>query len=158
MRELCSAALVAAMLLCCHAAASGTGSEERDFAVVGYVPEYRSGGLDWENVAPHYTHLVFFSVEVDELGQIVARDRLPPPDVLERAHAARATHGTKLMLSIGGFGRTNGFPFVAQRRKVRRSFIHKQLVPLMQELDLDGFDSALVPRRAGTSNSLSATC
>ncbi len=45
------------------------------FAVVGYLPEWRYNGLDWEAVSDHLTHLIFFSIEVDSQGSFAAMDR-----------------------------------------------------------------------------------
>ncbi len=48
---------------------------EKKFAVVGYLPEWRYGGVDWEAISDHLTHLIFFSIEVDKEGSFAAMDR-----------------------------------------------------------------------------------
>ena len=48
--------LVLATLLCSTLA--------RDFSLVGYLPEWRHEGADFDRLAESLTHLVLFSVEV----------------------------------------------------------------------------------------------
>ena len=50
-------------------------SNSTKFAVVGYLPEWRYGGVDWEAISDHLTHLIFFSIEVDKQSSFAAMDR-----------------------------------------------------------------------------------
>ncbi len=55
---------------------SGTeNTMSSDFAVVAYLPEWRYNGVDYEAIADHLTHLIFFSIEVDSQGEFAAMDR-----------------------------------------------------------------------------------
>ena len=94
----------------------------RPFAVVGYLPEYRHEGRDWNATCASLTHLLLFSVEVDREANLVALDRLPRPDgdaaIALRDAAAR--HGTKLLVTLGGAGRANALPLVAADERLRR--------------------------------------
>jgi hypothetical protein len=57
-------------------------SQVVSFNVVGYLPEYRVGGIsDWGAVLHHVTHLVLFSVEIAMDGSVAELSRLPAPDV-----------------------------------------------------------------------------
>ena len=50
---------------------------DANFAVVGYMPEWRFGGIDWDSVCPFLTDLLLFSIEVDNDANFAALDRLP---------------------------------------------------------------------------------
>ena len=86
----------------------------RPFAVVGYLPEYRHEGRDWNATCASLTHLLLFSVEVDREANLVALDRLLAPTATPRSPSrAAARHGTKLLVTLGGAGRANALPLVA---------------------------------------------
>ena len=69
------------------------GSTARDFALVGYMPEWRHEGADFDRLSSHLSHLVLFSaeaiywlkdfsqcifyVQVTPKGDIAGLDRLP---------------------------------------------------------------------------------
>lgn len=93
------------------------------FAVVGYLPEWRFGGTDWDATCASLTHLLLFSMEVATDAKLTATDRFPSPDAMITLREAAATHGTKLLLSLGGNSRTNGFPVVAVNKKLRRKLV-----------------------------------
>ena len=44
------------------------GSRARDFALVGYMPEWRHEGADFDRLSSHLSHLILFSAEVIHLG------------------------------------------------------------------------------------------
>ena len=94
----------------------------RPFAVVGYLPEYRHEGRDWNATCASLTHLLLFSVEVDRDANLVALDRLPHPDgdAALALRDAAARHGTKLLVTLGGAGRVNALPLVAADERLRR--------------------------------------
>jgi hypothetical protein len=52
-----------------------TQTNNSKFAVVGYLPEWRYSGVDWEAISDHLTHLIFFSIEVDKQASFAAMDR-----------------------------------------------------------------------------------
>ena len=43
------------------------GSRARDFALVGYMPEWRHEGADFDRLSSHLSHLILFSAEVIHL-------------------------------------------------------------------------------------------
>lgn len=59
-------------------------------------------------------------MEVAADAKLTATDRFPSPEDMSTLRAAAARHGTKLLLSLGGNARTNGFPQVAVDKKLRR--------------------------------------
>ena len=52
------------------------------FNTVGYMPEWRYEGADFDRLCQHLTHLILFSVEMTPKGDIIALDRLPRPELL----------------------------------------------------------------------------
>lgn len=92
-------------------------------ALVGYLPEWRYAGANFETLAAAYTHLIFFSAEPSPDGRVVGLDRLPPADVLADARAAAAKTGTALLLCFGGNGRSSGFSAMTRDAAARKRFI-----------------------------------
>ena len=127
------------MLIAALALASPDSSDASEFAVVAYLPEWRYEGANWEKISEHTTHLLLFSAEPAANGKIVAKDRLPRPELLAEARAAATRHGTKLLICFGGNGRSAGFSPMVRSRKARRRFV-RELVELCDELGLDGVD------------------
>jgi len=134
--RLCLSLLLATVLEVQTAPASDLGG---DVAVVSYLPEWRYEGANWETICEHSTHLLLFSPEPDAKGNIVALDRIPRKELLEEARRAATRHGTQLMLSFGGNGRSDGFSGMSRKKKARARFVEK-LVVLLDKLDLDGVD------------------
>lgn len=124
------------------------------FAVFGYLPEYRQRDFPYEDVfrSGAITHLIFFSVEIDPVTLRIVHfeDRLPrlttdvtagesesPWDAIRR-HAT--AHDVRLMVCIGGGGRSHGFaPLMAADSAVRQRF-NAQLNDLVLLYRLDGVD------------------
>ncbi|KAF4740338.1 chitinase [Perkinsus olseni] len=117
------------------------GEKVNPFRVFGYLPEYRlSDDIDFDGIfSSGVTDLIFFSVEVGYLGIIEQKQRLPSPTILEKARAAADAHGGRLMVSIGGAGRSQGFAdMVAHNGDVRRFL--SQLDDMFNKYQLDGVD------------------
>ena len=70
---------------------------------VGYMPEWRHEGADFDRLSRHLTHLILFSAEVLHLlsqqlilhlhqvtpkGEIAGLDRLPRPELMGEARQA----------------------------------------------------------------------
>ena len=110
------------LLLWLAALASSACAAASAFAVVGYLPEWRYGGANFELLFETLTHLAFFSAEPSASGALLGLDRLPDAETLAAAKAAAARTGTKLLLCLGGNGRSAGFaaatstPAARQRR------------------------------------------
>eukprot|EP00747_Dinoflagellata_sp_TGD_P029279 gnl/TRDRNA2_/TRDRNA2_133819_c0_seq1.p1 gnl/TRDRNA2_/TRDRNA2_133819_c0~~gnl/TRDRNA2_/TRDRNA2_133819_c0_seq1.p1 ORF type:complete len:235 (+),score=36.44 gnl/TRDRNA2_/TRDRNA2_133819_c0_seq1:88-792(+) len=114
-------------------------------AVVGYLPEYRHSGMDWEAVAKATTHLIFFSLEVGANGQLDQVDRLPGSRALAQAKTARDQYGTKLLVCVGGAGRSSGLSrLIAGEAEVRKKFA-ASVVKFLDWYGLDGLDVDFEP-------------
>lgn len=123
----------------CSTATSNNNKEDKKFAVVGYVPEYRYGIIDWDAMCKHLTHAIFFSIEVTKDGELSAMDRFPNSDILARAHEAAKKYGTKLMICFGGNSRSGGFGHLVLFPEKRAHFI-KNVMKLLDDNSLDGVD------------------
>jgi len=110
-----------------------------NFSTVGYMPEWRHEGADFDRICQHLTHLIFFSLEMTPKGDIISLDRLPRPELLSEAKNAAAKHGTKLLLCLGGNGRSGGFSVMVRNNKNRKRFLDN-LVDLLDKYELDGVD------------------
>jgi len=115
------------------------GSTARDFSLVGYLPEWRHEGADFDRLASHLSHLILFSAEVTPKGDIAGLDRLPRPELMAEARKAASKHGTKLLLCLGGNGRSGGFSVMVRNQKNRHSFL-ASLSMLVEDYQLDGID------------------
>jgi len=109
------------------------------FSTVGYMPEWRYEGADFDRLCKHLTHLIFFSLEMTPKGDIIAMDRLPRPELLSEARGAATRHGTKLLLCLGGNGRSGGFSVMVRNSKNRARFV-QNLVETLETYQLDGVD------------------
>ena len=120
----CARLLLSLLLLaaaCCGRGAA-RGREGR-VSVVGYLPEWRYEGANWEVISAHTTHLILFSLEISTQGHITALDRMPRPALLAEARAAADRHGTKLLICFGGNGRSRGFSAMSRSPSARRRFV-----------------------------------
>ena len=43
------------------------------FNVVGYMPEWRHEGADFDRLCQHLTHLIFFSLEMTPKGEVLTQ-------------------------------------------------------------------------------------
>jgi GH18 family chitinase len=141
--------LAALLALVCPAAlvsALGTESaavapwQKEDFAVFGYLPEYRLGGFDYEAAfQAGLTHLLFFSLEIDKKGLPTALDRLPSKEAAKAARTAADKVGGKVLISFGGNARSDNFGEMATNIKRRKAFL-VALEKLMRDYEFDGID------------------
>lgn len=127
------------LLVALLAAAADQESGSGDVAVVSYLPEWRYEGANWETICEHSSHLLLFSVEPDRKGNIIAMDRIPRKELMDKAKKAAKRHGTWLMMSFGGNGRSDGFSAMTRSKKARGRFVGK-LVELLDKYGLDGVD------------------
>eukprot|EP00457_Paulinella_chromatophora_P010656 gb/GEZN01010767.1/.p1 GENE.gb/GEZN01010767.1/~~gb/GEZN01010767.1/.p1 ORF type:complete len:365 (+),score=53.77 gb/GEZN01010767.1/:25-1119(+) len=108
-------------------------------AVVAYLPEWRYEGANWDTIFQTVTHLLLFSLEMAANGKIIAKDRIPRPELMTEAQAARDRHGRKLLICFGGNGRSAGYGPMVASKQARKSFL-KQLRKLIATYKLDGVD------------------
>lgn len=109
------------------------------FNIVGYMPEWRHEGADFDRLCKHLSHLIFFSVEMTPKGDVIDLDRLPRQELLIEAREAATRHNTKLLVCFGGNGRSGGFSVMVRNSKNRKRFL-ENLVKLLDTYQLDGVD------------------
>ena len=103
--------------------------------VWAYLPEWRYDGANFASICRVVTHLILFSIEVTPEGKLSALDRLPRKNILADA---RASCG-KVLICVGGNGRSAGFSRAVASPKRRARFIG-ELLALCERLGLDGVD------------------
>mmetsp|Transcript_11188 Transcript_11188/g.41015 ORF Transcript_11188/g.41015 Transcript_11188/m.41015 type:complete len:438 (-) Transcript_11188:61-1374(-) len=108
-------------------------------AVVAYVPDYRYGSMDWGGLAARTSHVILFSIEVNRDGSLAALERFPSPYLLTKVKEHARQHDTKLLVGVGGAGRSAPFVQMSQSAEARKRFA-KQVVRLVEREELDGVD------------------
>lgn len=104
--------------------------------VTGYLPEYRLADYAPAPKAG-FDVLVLFSAEATPQGELDLA-RLPAA-ALERGRALKAQQGCLLLLSVGGWDRSAGFPALAADADARGRFA-QGLVAFCQARGFDGVD------------------
>ena len=106
------------------------------FRIAGYLPDYRAGAFDAE-AARGLTDLFVFSAEPTATGQLdVSRlDRFP----WTALHDLKTRDGVRLILCVGGWGRSKHFPAVAGSESLRQEFA-RAAVQVCLDRGLAGLD------------------
>ena len=109
---------------------------EPQFAVVGYLPEYRVESIDAERLRA-VTDLVYFGLVPSADGELPS----PPvkPDVLRKLHEFKRAADCRLLICVGGAGRSAGFARLATNDAARRRFINS-LLAACRSHGFDGVD------------------
>ncbi|CAE7495820.1 chiB1 [Symbiodinium natans] len=115
----------------------------QSFAVVGYVPDYRFGDIDWSKVVARTSHVVLFSLTPTEQGlegTPIIRNLLHPQSPLSQALERQGAEAPKVLVSIGGAGRSQGFSAAVSSKKGRKRMV-KLILDLLNEVpQLAGVD------------------
>jgi GH18 family chitinase len=107
-----------------------------EFRITAYLPEYRANSFDAEAAAA-LTDLILFSVEPDAGGSIdMSRLRRMP---WEKLYALKKDHGVRLILCVGGWGRSSNFAAVAKSDVIRPAFVASAVKTCLHH-KLDGLD------------------
>ena len=124
-----------------------------DFRVAGYLPEYRVDGLAVSQVAG-LTDLIVFSVWPKADGSLDAKGW--PKRKLAKAQALAVEAKARLLLAVGGWGRSAGFPGMAGNAVSRQRFV-KELTAFCQANQFKGvvYDWEF-PRNAKEENDCSS--
>lgn len=108
--------------------------QETDFAIIGYLPDYREVDPSW---GESLTDIIYFSAEPRPDGSLdTSRLR---EDIFQSLQALKAQHGTRIHLSVGGWERSSGFPAMSADPAVRRTFL-TELLAFARAHHLDGLD------------------
>ena len=111
-----------------------------NFAVVGYLPEWRYEGFNYAYNARGITHLIFFSLEPGPDGSLLhTEDRFPSNPILLEARTAFRARGGHVLVCFGGNGRSAHFPSVTRSPTARAAFV-RNAVDFVARKRLDGID------------------
>jgi chitinase len=105
-----------------------------NFLVIGYLPDYRQLLPEWGNCL---TDLIYFSAEPLPNGGLDS-SRLDP-DTLQALEGMKKRYGTRLHLSIGGWGRSGNFAPMVGDPQARQAFV-SNLLAFCERYSLDGAD------------------
>jgi GH18 family chitinase len=110
-----------------------------NFSVIGYLPEWRYEGANFDTICSHVSHLIFFSVEPSSNGDIIGKDRLPRDHILKDAQRAAKDHGCNLLVCFGGNGRSSGFSSMVRSKAARAKFI-ENVKNMLKNTRMSGVD------------------
>ncbi len=91
-----------------------------EFRIAGYLPEYRVDAMDPSQVAG-LTDLIAFSVTPRGDGSLDSKAW--PERRLKKARSLAAKAEARLLLAVGGWGRSAGFPGMAGNDRSRQRFV-----------------------------------
>eukprot|EP01083_Nonionella_stella_P097092 272930_1 len=127
------------VILICILFNQRVATKNNDFAIVGYVPEWRFDGIPFNAIIPHVTHLILFSIETDDGANLVELERLPSKEKMKEIRTLCTDSNTSLLVSFGGNGRSNGFPTISVSDTLRMQFV-RNTIQFLNEYSLDGID------------------
>lgn len=104
--------------------------------VVGYLPEYRLDPVVPERLTV-VTDLVFFSIEAPADGRLSTEP--VGQSVLQTLRSIQQVSGSNLLLCVGGWKRSKGFPSMTMEAGTRQRFI-KGLLVYCQTQGFNGVD------------------
>lgn len=105
-----------------------------DFRIAGYLPDYRVDTLD-SSQAAGLTDLVLFSVEPRKDGSLDTGNWTAQRLAKSRAIASEVQ--SRLMLTIGGWNRSDGFTAMAENSLLRQRFL-QCLLMFCEQSDIQG--------------------
>ena len=104
--------------------------------IVGYLPEYRIGSLHTD-MFEYCTDIIYFSIEPATDGSLILRESTL--DDIQKLTQIRGSRDVRLLISIGGWGRSEYFGVMALSDSARQAFTIN-LTNFLLEQGLDGAD------------------
>ncbi len=104
--------------------------------VIGYYPAWKRNEFSHQRV--HFellTYLAHAFTKPDALGNLIVPVDYLYPELLREAHR----YGVKVLMSIGGWGNSEGFPGMASAPETRTRFVN-QVVDFVRQHHYDGVD------------------
>ena len=106
------------------------------FAVIGYLPEYRLDSIKWDALSG-VTDLIYFGLAPNKNGRL-AESPIPRAALIKLQSIKQQAH-CRLLLSVGGWDRSNGFTELTSSPLSRQLFI-RNLVQYCRQNAFDGID------------------
>jgi len=105
-----------------------------DFLIIGYLPDYRQINPDWGKCL---TDIIYFSAEPQADGSLNT-GRLNA-GLLRNLQEMQAQYGTRILVSVGGWGRSDQFAAMTANTQSRSRFV-QGLAKYIRENKLNGAD------------------
>jgi len=96
------------------------GTRESSFSIVGYLPEYRVETVSPEKLIP-ITDLIYFGIKPPANGHLPVTP--VKKSILRKLHEIKHITKCRLLICVGGWGRSTGFPALAGNKDFRKQFI-----------------------------------
>ena len=109
---------------------------QADFALVGYLPEYRVAKITPKQVQG-VTDIIYFSLKPEADGKLASN--VIKPDVLKKLQTLQSATKCKLLICVGGWGRSEHFPALAANPASRKRLISQMLAYCLKN-GFDGID------------------
>ncbi len=110
--------------------------QQEKFAIAAYLPEYRMSGLSIEKIQGA-TELIYFGIEPTQDGRLSAESI--PVEHLKQLRNYQEKEDVRILLTVGGWGRSEHFPTVAGQSDLREVWI-KSLKQFCIEHGFSGVD------------------
>lgn len=123
-------------ILCLITGLITLATAQAEFALIGYLPEYRVAGITKEQVQG-VTDLIYFGLKPEADGKLGSN--VIKPDVLKKLRTLQLSTKCKLLICIGGWGRSEHFPALAASPASRKRFIDEILKYCLKH-GFDGID------------------
>jgi len=104
--------------------------------IVGYLPEYRIGSLHTD-MFEYCTEIIYFSIEPASDGSLILRESTL--EDLQKLTLMRGNRDVRLLISLGGWGRSAHFAEMALSDSARQAFTIN-LTNFLLDQELDGAD------------------
>jgi GH18 family chitinase len=128
--------LLPLMLFLCFTATPRAAEKTQLFIVAGYLPSYRFESFDFRR-ASMLTDVILFSLAPNADGSLDL-DNLPP-DALRSARRKLAGEDCRVLVTIGGWGKSTAFGKVTADERLRTRLV-RNLAQLCDQEKLDGVD------------------
>lgn|GEM_PF-104397 len=106
-----------------HVVESMPAVGDEPFGVVGYLPHYRMASTSAETISPGLTDVIFFSLEPDGSGGLDCSKLTP--ERIDSLRAFRSRLGARVLVALGGWGRSSAFRPMVADRAARAAFVAK---------------------------------
>ncbi len=120
----------------CSSGLKYTGEDRLSKVVMGYYPSWEKDSFDHSKIDyRHLTHIAHAFTKPDSDGNLIIDEGYIYPELVREAHK----HGIKIIMSTGGWERSEGFPGMASSAENRERFI-TQVIGFCKKHHYDGVD------------------
>lgn len=111
-------------------------TNSQNYVVAGYYPDWMYEVMPPKNINyAKVTHIIHFSVWVDNIGNLKYEDGFLKSSLIDLAHK----NNVKVLLAVGGNARSDNFANVAKSFTLRKKFINN-LSQFVKQYNYDGVD------------------